>query len=341
MHVCLRKRRSRFQFCPHQKNTFLMNNPQDCMKNIRFYNIGKDSLPISPISQSQGQYRLQGSLWSLSGVLYRTDSRRLIEVSNQDVIYLIFLETTCQIVLLISLIFPCDSATETCIKSERNGHRFYCGLPKFLNSMADNSSLDLSPDASPAESVNEKQHFDPCATTTDVPINSTGTSVCLEDPDPYHHNLSTLRLLFAHIGYVNFIYYVLISWSIQCCFNSIPCNYWCCEEYQIFPMFLSHPSSFIDNCLHESSNNCQRPARISSSIHMGRRCVYADPDRLPTPVWKGLWPSGTEGLLLLFLYMVTITNFYLQNVLYFSMAIFALGSALCGAAQVSLSSSRA
>jgi hypothetical protein len=83
--------------------------------------------------------------------------------------------------------------------------------------MANNSSLDLSPDASPAESVNEKQQFDPCATTTDsdVPINATSLSVCLEDPDPHHHNLSTLRLLFAHIGYVNFIYYVLISWPIH------------------------------------------------------------------------------------------------------------------------------
>ena len=72
--------------------------------------------------------------------------------------------------------------------------------------MADNSSLDLdlSPDASPAESVNEKQQFDPCAS-------STSTSVCLKDPDPHRHNLSTLRLLFAHIGYVNSIYYVLIS----------------------------------------------------------------------------------------------------------------------------------
>lgn len=88
----------------------------------------------------------------------------------------------------------------------RNGRRIYCGLPKFLNPMGDNSSLDLdiSPDSSPAESVNEKQQFDPCATAT-------STSVCLKDPDTHHHNLSTLQLLFAHIGYVNSIYYVLIS----------------------------------------------------------------------------------------------------------------------------------
>ena len=82
--------------------------------------------------------------------------------------------------------------------------------------MADNSSLDLCPDASPAESVNEKQQFDPCTTTTDVPSNATSiTSVSLGDPDSHHRNLSTLRLLFAHIGYFNFIYYVLISWPIH------------------------------------------------------------------------------------------------------------------------------
>lgn len=76
--------------------------------------------------------------------------------------------------------------------------------------MADDSSLDLdlSPDVSPAESVNEKQEFDPCATAT-------STSVSLKEPDPHHHNLSTLQLLFAHIGYVNFIYYVLISWPFH------------------------------------------------------------------------------------------------------------------------------
>jgi hypothetical protein len=83
---------------------------------------------------------------------------------------------------------------------------------------SDNFSPDLSPDASvtvsPAESV--KEQFDPCATTTDVPINATSTSVGLEEPDFHNHpNLSTLRLLFAHIGYVNFIYYVHISWPIH------------------------------------------------------------------------------------------------------------------------------
>lgn len=207
--------------------------------------------------------------------------------------------------------------------------------------MADNSSLDLSPDASPAESVNEKQRFDPCATTTDVPTNATSTSVCLKDPDPHHHNLSTLRLLFAHIGCVNFIYYVLILWPI----HSAALTLFLATTDAVRSIKYSHfyvSSIFIDNCLHESSNNCQWPTRISSSIHMGRRCVYADPDCLPTPVWKSLWSSGTEGLLPLFFYIWWQSQlfFRLQNVLYFSMTIFALGSALCGAAQVSLSSSR-
>ena len=174
----------------------------------------------------------------------------------------------------------CDSATETRIKS-KNGHRIYCGLPKFLNPMADNSSLDLdlSPDASPAESVNEKQQFNPCASAT-------STSVCLKE-DPHHHNLSTLRLLFAHIGYVNFIYYVFISRP----FHSAALTLFLAttDAVRNTKYSLSHVSSIvIDNCLHESSNNCQRSTRISSSIHMGRRCVYADPDCLPTPVWKGL-----------------------------------------------------
>ena len=75
---------------------------------------------------------------------------------------------------------------------------------------------------------------------------------------------------------------------------------------------------------------------------MGRRRVYAHPDCLPAPVWKSVWPSGTEGLLLLIVLCSTIPFSllcYIQNVLYFSMAIFSLGSALCGAAQVSRPSS--
>ena len=222
---------------------------------------------------------------------------------------------------------------------ERNGHRIYCALPKFLNQMVNNSSVDLFPDASPAESVNEKQKFSPCATTTDVSINATSPSVCLEDPDPHHHSLSTLRILFAHIGYVNFIYYVPVSWPIHSAALTLFLATTDAVRGTKYSL-MSVSSIFIDNCLHESSNNCQWPTRISSSIHMGRRCVYADPDCLPTPVWKSLWPSGTEGLLPIYIYLVSISVFSLQNVLYFSTIIFALGSALCGAAQVSLSSSQ-
>ena len=134
-----------------------------------------------------------------------------------------------------------------------SGHRIYWGLPKFLNPMADNSSLDFSPDASLAESVSENQRFDPCATTTDVPTNATSTSVCLKDP--HHHDLSTLRLLFAHIGYVNFIYYVLISWPIHSAALTLFLATTDAVSTKYSHFFVS--SIFIDNCLHESSNNCQ------------------------------------------------------------------------------------
>jgi hypothetical protein len=57
--------------------------------------------------------------------------------------------------------------------------------------------------------VDEKQDFDPCATASDVPTNDELVvqqvePVCLEDANSHHHDLSTLRLLIAHIGYVNF-----------------------------------------------------------------------------------------------------------------------------------------
>lgn len=125
-----------------------------------------------------------------------------------------------------ALDLTCDSAAGICtIKSEKEWT-----LSEFivdLNPMINNSSIDLSqapsPDVSPAENINEKQQFDPCAKTT---IHATSTSVCPEDIDPHHHNLSTLRLLFAHIGYINF--YLLRPYLmayLQCYFNSIPCNH--------------------------------------------------------------------------------------------------------------------
>jgi hypothetical protein len=84
----------------------------------------------------------------------------------------------------------------------------------------------------------------------------------------------------------------------QGCFNSVPCNHWCCEKHQLFS-YLFVSSIFVDNCLHESSNNCQRPTRICNSVYVGRRRIYANPDCFPTLVWKSLWSSGTKGLLLL------------------------------------------
>jgi hypothetical protein len=85
--------------------------------------------------------------------------------------------------------------------------------------MAENPSLVLSLDASPTKSIDEKQQFDPCATATDVPIDGSARSITitsssahhLENPNSHHHDLSTLRLLTAHIGYVNFIYHILVS----------------------------------------------------------------------------------------------------------------------------------
>lgn len=74
--------------------------------------------------------------------------------------------------------------------------------PKFFNPMAEHPSLILSLDASPAQSVDEKQQFDPCATTTDVPVNDSARSIT--SSSACHHDLSTLRLLTAHIGYVDF-----------------------------------------------------------------------------------------------------------------------------------------
>lgn len=217
----------------------------------KFYNIGEDSLPISPISQSPkrslqtdiGLKEISLISFLVSGVPYRSDSRRLIEVFNQNVTYLIFWakETPWRrLEIYWSHLFPCWDLYKV---RERNGHRIYCGPPKFLNPMADNSSLDLCPGASPAESVNEKQQFDPCATTTEVPINATSTSltVCLEDPDPHHHNLSTLRLLFAHIGYVYFIYYVLISWPIHsAALTLFLATTDAVRSTKYFPMSLSH-----------------------------------------------------------------------------------------------------
>lgn len=115
---------------------------------------------------------------------------------------------------------------------ERNGHRIHCELPKILNPMSENPSLVLFPDASPTVTIDEKQNFDPCATTTDVPVNASArTSITsLEDAHDHHHKLSTLRLLAAHIGYINFYLSHLRSWLVQCCFDSIPCNHWCCEK---------------------------------------------------------------------------------------------------------------
>ena len=111
--------------------------------------------------------------------------------------------------------------------------------------MANNSSLDLSPDSSPAESVNEKQKFSPCATTTDVlSVNAASPSLCLEDPDPHQHNLSTLRLLIAHIGYVNFIYYALISCPIHsAALTLFLATTDAVRSTKYSPMSLSHQSS--------------------------------------------------------------------------------------------------
>ena len=339
MHVCLRKRWSRFQFCPHQIPSWWTT----CI--WRTFNIGQDSLHISPISQSQAGpisvYRDLFDLYSRGPIVptlaawSRSLTKMLLTLSFGQ-----WKQVKSCYWSHISLRFSWDAYKV----GEKNGHRIYCGLPKFLILMADSddSSPDFSPDVSvtvsPAESI--KEQFDPCATTTDVPINATSTSVGLEEPDSHHHNLSTLRLLFAHIGYVNFIYYVHISWPIHsAALTLFLATTDAVREYQIFlHVFVS--SIFIDNCLHESSNNCQWPTRISSSIHMGRRFVYADPDCLSTPVWKSLWLSGTKGLLVLLLLYMVIIILSLQNVLYFSLAIFALGSALCGAAQVSLSFSQ-
>jgi hypothetical protein len=95
--------------------------------------------------------------------------------------------------------------------------------------MAKHSSLISSLDVS----VDEKIQFDPCATTsTDIPINDElvaqrAEPVCLENETPdSHHHLSTLALLTAHIGYVNFYlsHPHLMAYS-QGCFNSVPCNH--------------------------------------------------------------------------------------------------------------------
>lgn len=92
----------------------------------------------------------------------------------------------------------------------------------------------------------------------------------------------------------------------QCCFNSVPCNHWRCKNsLDICPHLVS--STFVDDCLHESSHNYKWPTSICNPIHMGRRRLFADPDCLPTAVWKSLWSSGAEGLLLLILIWLTIT----------------------------------
>jgi hypothetical protein len=60
----------------------------------------------------------------------------------------------------------------------------------------------------PLALIDEKQDFGPCATpshvsTHDELVVQQVDPVCLEDANS-HHDLSTLRLLIAHIGYVNF-----------------------------------------------------------------------------------------------------------------------------------------
>lgn len=96
--------------------------------------------------------------------------------------------------------------------------------------MAKLPSLVLSLD----ESIDEKQQSDSCATTTEIPINDElvvqqhAQPVCLEDPNLHRRDLSTLRVLIVHIGYVNFVYHLsyhrLMDYS-QSRFNSIPCNH--------------------------------------------------------------------------------------------------------------------
>ena len=77
--------------------------------------------------------------------------------------------------------------------------------------------------------IDEKKDSVPCATPSDV---STHDELVVQQVDPVrledassHHDLSTLRIFFAHIGYVNFYlsHPRLMAYS-QGCFNSIPCN---------------------------------------------------------------------------------------------------------------------
>ncbi|KAF8807249.1 MFS general substrate transporter [Phlegmacium glaucopus] len=151
--------------------------------------------------------------------------------------------------------------------------------------MAENPSLVPPLNASPTDSV--EQQFDPCATTTDVPVDGSASSiasssVCLEDPKTYHHNLSTLRLLIVHIG-------------------------------AALTLFLATTDATV----------------VSTSLPTIASELQASPIQY---TWVGV------------AYLLTQTAFQplygrvsdlvgRKNVLYSSIAIFALGSALCGAAR--------
>lgn len=118
------------------------------------------------------------------------------KVVNQDDISLAK-ETACQINVIDLIRF---SHWDTYKVREGNGYTIQVIVDYPTFSMVDKPSLVLSLDASPTY---ETKELGRCATTTSVTTNG---SACLKDASSFHHDLSTLRLLAAHIGYVHLLY---------------------------------------------------------------------------------------------------------------------------------------
>ena len=93
----------------------------------------------------------------------------------------------------------------------------------------------------------------------------------------------------------------------------------------------------VDHFIHIATHNCEGAECRPCRIHVGHRCISPDPNYAPTSIWQTIRVSRPKGMSMsTFICAVNhLTKLhYVKTILFSSILVFAVGSALCGAAQV-------